>query len=398
MAVWILDNPVQPYAWGSRTAIAELAGRPSPTAEPEAELWMGAHRRGPSRVAEQGASLADLIARDPDTTLGPQVVARFGPRLPFLFKVLAAAQPLSLQAHPNATQARAGFEREQTAGIPADAPHRNYRDDQPKPELLCALGPFVALCGFASLESIRQRAQALSVPRLGEVLAPLWSDPREGLRVVMGALLTMDAPAPLVDAVLGACARPSAAAEPWASHLRWVQRLGERYPGDVGVVVSLLLNLVRLRAGEALYLGAGQLHCYLEGTGVEIMASSDNVLRGGLTTKHVDPPELLRVLDVRPTPVEIRRPQPCGGGEARYATPTEAFALSRVELSPGGRWEAEVTGPEILLCTTGSISIDAGGSSITLGPGRSAFVCAAQRSYAVRATMAAVVQRATVGR
>lgn len=395
--MWSLDNTIQHYAWGSRTALAGLQGRPSPTPEPEAELWMGAHPRAPSRLRHDGRTLLQAIDDDPAGMLGAAVVQRFGPRLPFLLKVLAAAEPLSLQAHPDAARAREGFAEEEAAGIPRDAPHRNYADPWAKPELLCALGPFVALCGFRALAESRALVEALAVPALRAAADPLWSRPeREGLAATVHALLTMTEPLALVQDVLAAAAASRPAAERFSRELAWILRLGQRHPGDPGVVVALLLDLVELSRGEALFLAAGNLHCYLEGTAVEIMGGSDNVLRGGLTGKHVDVPELLRVLDLHAGPVPIRRAVPISAHESAYDAPTPDFALSRLELRPADRWVAPVTGPEVLLCVEGRVHVEAD-TAIALGPGESAFIRAGTPVRIVRAETAATLYRATVG-
>lgn len=397
--MWSLDNTIQRYAWGSRTALATLQGRASPTPEPEAELWMGAHPRAPSRLREDGRTLLQAIEADPQGMLGAPVVQRFGPRLPFLLKVLAAGEPLSLQAHPDAARAREGFAEEDAAGIPRDAPHRNYADPWAKPELVCALGPFVALCGFRALAPSRALVEALGVPALRAAAEPLWSRPEgEGLAATVHALLTMAEPARLVRELLAAAERSGPATERWPHELAWIVRLARRHPGDAGVAVALLLDLVELARGEALFLAAGNLHCYLEGTAVEIMGGSDNVLRGGLTPKHVDVPELLRVLDFGAGPVPIRRAAPISAHEQRYLAPTPDFGLSRVELGAGERWSAPVAGPEVLLCVEGRVRVEAGaGRVLALGPGQSAFVGASTPARTVEADAAASLFRATVG-
>lgn len=408
--MWSLDNTIQRYAWGSRTALATLQGRPSPTPEPEAELWMGAHPRAPSRLHDDGRTLLQAIDADPSGMLGDAAVGRFGSRLPFLLKVLAAAEPLSLQAHPDAARAREGFAEEEAAAIPRDAPHRNYADPWPKPELVCALGPFVALCGFRDLDGSRALVDALAVPALRRVAEPLWSrSGSEGLAATVHALLTMADAGPLVREVLEAAERSgsaaterpgSAATERWSRELQWILRIGSRHPGDAGVVVALLLNLVELARGEALFLAAGNLHCYLEGTAVEIMGGSDNVLRGGLTPKHVDVPELLRVLDVHAGPVAIRRARPCSEHEAVYDTPAREFTLSRIDLAAGARWSTAVSGPELLLCVEGHVRLrsTAGPAApLELRAGASAFVDAATPRFEAWSDTAATVFRATVG-
>jgi mannose-6-phosphate isomerase len=377
--VELLDCTVMPYAWGSRTAIAELRGRPSPAPGPEAELWMGAHAMAPSRVAATGRSLAEVIAADPRGQLGAAAVSAFGDRLPFLLKVLAAAEPLSIQAHPTEEQARAGFEEEERRGVPRDAPRRNYRDPSHKPELLCALTPFEALCGFRDVAETARLFDELAVPALDEALAPLRAggDLGETFRRVM---TTLDAAA--VEQTVAACARPGGFARERAMALS----LARLYPGDVGVVSALLLNLLHLEPGEAIYLGAGNLHAYLGGVGVEIMASSDNVLRGGLTPKHVDVPELMRVLRFEAGPIAPLRARRVDAVEEVYDTPAREFRLSRV-TAPA---ERAVRGPEILLCTAGDVRVD----DRPLPRGGAAFVPASAGRW--RLSGEGTVYRATV--
>jgi len=375
-----LQNVVQTYAWGSRTAIAELLGQPSPSEEPQAELWMGAHPAAPSRVADK--ALSELVADSPETLLGERVAATFGPRLPYLLKVLAAAEPLSLQAHPTRNQAKAGFEADEAAGIPIDARHRNYRDRNHKPELLCALTPFVALCGFRQVDRTLELLDAIAVDELEFLREELVARPNAaGLRHVFAALMQADRrrQQSLVAATVTACRRTDAA---FATERTWAVRLSAKYPGDIGVVSSLLLNLVRLEPGEAIFMPAGNLHAYLRGVGVEIMASSDNVLRGGLTPKHVNVPELIRVLDF--TPLDPPRIAPREeAGELVYHAPAAEFCLGRIELDQG-RFCATPTGPEIVLCTQGTLSaLAAGAMPIDLPQGASVFVPAATPSYSL---------------
>jgi len=285
----LLRNPIREYAWGSRTALAELLGQPSPSAQPQAELWMGAHPVAASdvRCDSHWVPLGDWIRRDPEAVLGPEVARRFAGELPFLLKVLAAAQPLSLQAHPDAARARAGFERENAAGIALDAPQRCYRDPSPKPELVCALTPFAALCGFRPIDDIVAQVDGLRARHLAGLMEPLRRDrSRENLRGFYRGLMELAA-SEAAEAVAEAVeAAASGYGDPEVRS--WLRELGEAHPGDPGVLSPLFLNLLELRPGEALFLPAGELHAYLRGTAVEIMASSDNVLRGGMTEKHVD--------------------------------------------------------------------------------------------------------------
>lgn len=394
----LLDCIVMPYAWGSRTAIAELQGRAVPSSGPEAELWMGAHPRGSSRLVRDGVTttLVDLIASDSARELGEAVAATFGRRMPFLLKVLAANEPLSLQAHPSAAQARLGFEREERLGIPVDAPHRNYRDASHKPELLCALTPFDALCGFRRVSDTLALFDALRVTEVDATLAPLhWSDREAGLSATLHAIMTKPEPAAseMVSAVVAACAVHDG---PFSAECTWAVRLNRLHPGDPGIVTALLLNLVHLEPGEGIYLGAGNLHAYLGGVGVEIMANSDNVLRGGLTPKHVDLDELLHVLEFRDGPVLPLRGRHLDENEDVWDTPAPEFRLSRIHVR-GDVVSRTVSGPEILLCIDGAVQISGGGGSadVLLKRGASAFIPGGSGSYVLSGAGAAF--RAAVG-
>lgn len=389
----LLENTIRDYAWGSRTAIAGLLGRP-PSKTPQAELWLGAHPQAPSRVSRSGVSksLLEVIEEAPARELGPKVHARFGAKLPFLLKVLAAETPLSLQAHPSLEQAKEGFAREDALGIARDASHRNYRDANHKPELICALTPFDALCGFRRAEHTRQLFEELAVDLLAPAVDALGRQHgRAGTRAAFEWLMTLDAERkrPLVDAVVRALERPGASS--FAAERRWALELARLYPGDMGIVSALMLNLVQLSPGQAIFLPAGNLHAYLQGTGVEIMANSDNVLRGGLTPKHVDVPELLSVLDFTDGPVPVIEPPASSPGEVRYAPPVAEFALSRLAVSPQRPWQLVARGPEVLLCVEGAVC--AGG--LDLDRGASAFVPASDGAYELRGE--GVLFRATCG-
>ncbi|GGK05696.1 putative mannose-6-phosphate isomerase ManA [Pilimelia anulata] len=390
-----LVNPVREYAWGSRTVLAELRGAPTPSPRPEAELWLGAHPADPSRLRRAGGDrpLTDVIAEDPAGVLGAAVLDRFGPRLPYLMKVLAAAQPLSLQAHPDAARARERF----AAGDPS------YTDPHHKPELLVAVSTFRGLCGFRPPDRSAELLAALAVP----ALAPVVADLRAGdLAAAVTTLLTWpaaDRPAllaavtaalpdpadglpgpatapPLPGGATMSAAPPDPAAArpagggPFAAEYAMAAALAARYPADVGVVVALLLNLVALAPGEAIWMPAGNLHAYLSGTGIELMAASDNVLRGGLTPKHVDVPELLHVLRFTPLPDPVLRPEPVAPGVRRWAVPVPDFALYEVVLDAGRpQVELDAPGPRTLLCLTGAIEADDGAKPLPLAAGESAF-------------------------
>ncbi|MDT0310228.1 mannose-6-phosphate isomerase, class I [Streptomyces sp. DSM 44917] len=395
-----LHNTVKTYAWGSATAIPGLLGTP-PTGEPQAELWMGAHPAGPSRVDRGGGplSLADAIAADPRGELGAATVDALGPRLPFLLKVLAADAPLSLQTHPDRERARAGYAEEEALGIPLDAPHRNYRDANHKPELVCALTPFEGLCGFRPVAEAAGVLEELGVGSLKPYADLLRARPEDAaLREVVTAVLTAE-PAAMAETV----ARAAEAADRLGGAFAPYAALARHYPGDPGVIAAMLLNPVRLEPGEALYLGAGVPHAYLRGLGVEIMANSDNVLRCGLTPKHVDVPELLRVVRFEATEPGLLRPVPAadGSGEEVYPTPAEDFRLARHVLAPGSApRELPAGSAQILLCTDGRITLrapgpgGADGTELALERGRSAFVPASEH---VTASGPGTLFRATAG-
>jgi mannose-6-phosphate isomerase len=376
-----LCNPVQPYAWGSRRHIPELLGQPSPAAGPQAELWMGAHPLAPSRVRTPAGELPldALIARDPEAALGPEVARRFGGALPFLFKLLAAAEPLSLQVHPSAAQARAGFLRENAAGIPFDDPKRCYRDPHAKPELICALTPFHALCGFRPLRELEAHIAELAAPELEPGARALAERGEAGLEAFFRGLWTLD---PGVRGRVVARAQQRAG-DRRGPHWQWVLRLAAAWPGDVGALAPLWLNLYELRPGQALYLDAGCLHSYLDGFAVELMANSDNVLRGGLTGKHVDLPALLDTLVFRCGAQAPLCGEPGAPGESRYRTPAREFELGALRPRPGAPCVApRGHGVEILVCSDGEGKlVPEAGAQLPLRRGDSLFVPASAPGY-----------------
>jgi mannose-6-phosphate isomerase len=383
----LLTNTVRPYAWGSTTAIPDLLGT-EPTGEPQAELWMGAHPGAPSRI-DRGAGpvpLDAVIDADPDTELGEAAVKRFGPRLPFLLKVLAAAAPLSVQVHPDLAQAKAGYADEEARGIPLDAPHRTYKDANHKPEMLVALSPFEGLCGFRRPTEAAALIDALGVGALAPYADILRAHPEDrALREVLAAVLGAD-PAAIADTVHAAAeAAARLAATPGTPHAAAYAAYAQAardFPGDPGVIAAMLLNHVTLQPGEALYLGAGVPHAYLDGLGVEIMANSDNVLRCGLTPKHVDVPELLRVVRLEAADPAVLRPEAAPDGEEVYAAPIDEFRLSRYVLAPGADPRVlDQDTPQILLCTAGRARLRGqDGTTLTLDRGRSCWIPAGERT------------------
>ncbi|GAB3648441.1 mannose-6-phosphate isomerase, class I [Corynebacterium nasicanis] len=370
-----LTGTPRSYPWGSRTLIPELRGEPTPSSRPEAEVWFGAHPVGSSLI--DGRPLTDIIAADPAAALGERVRAQFGDGLPFLLKLLGAAEPLSLQAHPSAEQAREGFERENAQRIPLNAPDRNYPDASHKPELVVALTDFHAMVGFRPLDRTRELFAALHCPELDRYLTILDPEAEEdSLRGLFTTWITIPAAArtALIDAVVAA-AREELDRGDWISDvLATILELQERYPGDTGVLGALLLNHLVLRPGEALYLDAGHLHAYVSGLGVEVMANSDNVLRGGLTSKYVDVPELVRILRFHSISDPVAT---CVDGE--YQVPADEFRLHRHDLAPAGAFTFSHDGPAIALCTAGEVQL----GNLGLRPGEAAWIPASDPAWEV---------------
>jgi mannose-6-phosphate isomerase len=396
--VELLEGTVRPYAWGSRTHIAALLGEAVPSPHPQAELWLGAHQDAPSRLVEQPGdrTLLDALTEDPEGAFGAARAGRWQGRLPFLLKVLAAEEPLSLQTHPSAEQAAAGYAREEARGIDASAPDRNYRDPLPKPEILCALEEFHALAGFRDAEITVRLLRALDVDRLAHHSELLAAQPdQDGLRALFTMWITLPQRTvdDLVPALLDGCVRlaktpgsPGAPGGEFEREVRTLLDLGERYPGDAGVLAALLLNRVVLAEGECLFQPAGSPHAYLSGCGVELMANSDNVLRAGLTPKHVDVPELLRILDFRCGPPTVLRPR-VDGPRAVFTAPSEHFRLVRLDLVPDdGPVELGIDGPRIVLVVRGDVSLRAGtGRTVALARGRAVWAPAADGVVTVEA-------------
>jgi len=380
----LMRNRIRTYVWGSKTAIAEMLGEPGPAAEPQAELWIGAHPSDPSELVQGhiAKSLIDVINADPEGTVGPLVQAEFGARLPFLLKILAADAPLSLQVHPTAEQAAVGYSVEQAKRIPVDSAHRSYRDAWHKPELICALTEFRALCGFRHVTVTLRALRLLRVDGLSEFIEILRRRPdAQGVNQVVRRIneLSKELAGSLCRQVAAACSTwVAAGGGEFDQDFRNVLNLAKRYPGDPGVLISLLMNHLTLQPGEAIFLPAGNLHAYLSGVGVEIMASSDNVLRGGLTGKHVDVPELMRVLDFTPGDDHRVAAVSTRAGEWTYPTPTAEFLLSRIELGPDQVLQ-EHSGAQILLAVAGELVVTGDdGHRVTVPAGRSLFVPARQ--------------------
>jgi mannose-6-phosphate isomerase class I len=398
---------VQHYAWGDTEFIPALLGVPNLEGEPHAELWMGAHPDLPSEVEAGGewVPLNRLIAEAPEAILGPVVTREFQGRLPYLFKVLSARTSLSIQAHPSKDAAREGFARENAAGVPLTGRNRSYRDDNHKPELMVALTDFYGLRGFRPLEEITRVLR--QVPEFRDWI-PGFEPTPEALQTLYGRLMGL--PQAKVDAILDPLVQrleQADAKHPFARDEpeHWLLEADRQHSGDGhrdrGLLSIPLLNLIHLRPGEAMYLPSGTLHAYLEGSGLEIMANSNNVLRGGLTPKHVDVPELLATLRFEGESAEILRPTTVPGcREWRYPTPAHEFELRRVEAAAGQPHQsgADHSAEIAILAVVGEdvrVSVESEERSLELRRG-DVFLAPFGTPYAVDATGPATLYKATV--
>jgi mannose-6-phosphate isomerase class I len=385
-----LHGVVQHYDWGGYDFIPGLVGIANSDRKPFAELWMSAHPKAPATADVAGIAmpLDRVIAEAPDRILGPSASARFGGHLPYLFKVLDVASMLSIQAHPTKKQAAAGFARENAAGIDLGAADRNYKDENHKPEMAVALTDFWMLHGFRPLDQI---AEALrKVPELRSIMPDFsvrlaragdaTQAHRDLLRDLYCAVMTM--PQERVDLLLNALVERLATVAP-SDHDGpdyWAVRAVETFPAvgghrDRGIFSIYLLNLVHLRPGQGTFQPAGTLHAYLEGVTVELMANSDNVLRGGLTQKHVDVPELLRILSFDSGTPQVLDGEPAAGPDRVYGTPSDDFELSRIDLAASGHYLGQAAyGPDSIIVLEGGATLTARGQSIPLARGAIVFV------------------------
>lgn len=352
--LYLLQNSIKNYEWGSQTMMSAALGFENPKGDHQAELWMGVHERGMS-LAQDGKEwvpLDQLLRSDLANMLGPKAAKQFG-NLPFLFKVLAAEKALSIQAHPNKAQAEAGFLAENKQGIPIDAPQRNYRDSNHKPEVTCAMSEeFWAMCGFRQVPEIVAEFQKLNLSVFNNIISAMQGEADEESQLKTFFLGVMGLRNGKMGHIIEDVVR-------YAEHQEgpaydWIKKFYQMYGDDVGVLAPLYLNIFCLKKGQAVYLPAGQLHAYLQGMAVELMANSDNVLRGGLTPKHVDVPELAHVLSFHAVRPEILEAE---GPDGAYHTPSSEFELHRVEL--GADYMMNGSNPaQIILCTQGRISIE----------------------------------------
>ena len=376
-----IRGTVQDYAWGNTQGIQEIVGLPV-DGTPAAEYWLGAHPKAPSATPD--STLLDHLNAHPQH-LGDAARDVYGDRLPFLLKILSARTALSIQAHPTLDQARAGYEHENAEGISVDAPNRNYKDAWHKPEMMYALTPFDVLCGFRPPHAIRATFERLETtsgnPLLTRIISTLnGPDP---LKTTLSTILTEPGYGELADHLAKLTYEPVEADHPsleGSAHdpVSTLKRVNADFPTDPGALVALMLNMLTLNPGEAIALNAGILHAYLGGLGIEIMASSDNVLRGGLTSKHIDIEELTAVVTFEPT-----EPDCVDGGEGQWLK----GATDDFKLMPLTRADTtvELGGPAIALCVEGTYALSTQtGDSVTLKPGESVFIPATDGNLNVR--------------
>lgn len=378
-----LINSVQNYAWGSKTALTDLYGIANPNNLPMAELWMGAHPKSSSKIEDasgQVRSLRDVIDADKAALLGDKVAQRFG-ELPFLFKVLCADQPLSIQVHPNKQASEIGFAKENAAGIPLDAAERNYKDPNHKPELVFALTPFLAMNAFREFSEIISLLQPVS--GANNAIAHFLENPNaEALSQLFASLLNMQGEEKSHALAVLKAAVESQQGEPWET----IRLIAQFYPDDSGLFSPLLLNVVKLNPGEAMFLFAETPHAYLQGVALEVMANSDNVLRAGLTPKYIDIPELVANVKFVTKPAAELLTQPVkNGAELDFPIPVEDFAFSLHDLSQTETTIAQESAA-ILFCVEGEATLHKGEQHLVLKPGESAFVAANESPVSVSGT------------
>ncbi|MGC0787679.1 mannose-6-phosphate isomerase [Pantoea agglomerans] len=377
-----MNNTLQNYAWGSKTALTELYGIANPQWLPMAELWMGAHPKSPSTVIDKGSerSLRDVIDAAPAAMLGEAVAQRFG-ELPFLFKVLSADQPLSIQVHPSKRAAEVGFARENAAGIPLTAAERNYKDANHKPELVCALTPFQAMNGFRTLTEMVSLLEPVAGahPQIAHFLQ---HPDQDTLAALFSTLLSLEGEAKSLALGILKSAVDAQQGEPWQT----IRMIAAEYPDDSGLFSPLLLNVITLQPGEAMFLYAETPHAYLKGVALEVMANSDNVLRAGLTPKYIDIAELMANLKFEEKPASTLLTEPEQQGNAlRFPIPVEDFAFAIHTLNAEPQPLAQQSAA-VLFCIEGQTVIAKGEQQVTLKPGESCFIAASESPVTVAGT------------
>lgn len=382
MSLFKLDNVIQNYAWGSVDSIQKLFGIANPNQEPQAEIWMGAHPNGCSKVSETGDLLSRIIEENKIEILGDYTAARFG-ELPFLFKVLAAQTPLSIQVHPNKQNSEIGFHRENGQGIPLNASNRNYKDPNHKPELVYALTVYKAMNGFRPIADIIALFEEVQIPSLAHALASLKTGAdSDALKAFFTTIMSLEGErkSRALEELYAAYERPAKTAL-GREGLQYSMDFNKHYPDDIGLFAPFMLNTVELAPGEAMFLFAETPHAYVQGTGLEIMANSDNVLRAGLTPKYIDVPELIDNTIFEPIKLEDIRLKPVlKEGKASYPIPVDDFGFDILTAAEVSKVQY-LRSAEILFCVEGEAALTSEGQTMTLKAGESVFISNDSNAY-----------------
>lgn len=387
-ALYLLTNTIQNYTWGSLNGISQITGTQNIDQKPMAEMWMGAHPLAPSLLEHDGKliSLNNFIALNPELLLGSSTAKTFVNTLPFLFKILSAQTPLSLQVHPSLTQAKHGFKKENSLEIPLHAFNRNYKDANHKPEIMLALSPFKALCGFRPFNQILDLFALFPLKKLQEIKNSFTNS--KNYVLLYKNLLEIHE-----EEAKGICTQAVIIAQSLVEENKdfytkqaalFILHLAQSYPFDLGILAPLYLNCLEFNEGQAIFLPAGIIHAYIQGTGLELMANSDNVMRGGLTSKYIDKTELLSILDNKtylPQILEID----VNKSTSSYQTPAKEFVLSKLQIEPSLDFVCGKV-PHIILCTEGSGDFFAQETKISFTKGDSFFVPASTQSFFIQGT------------
>lgn len=382
MPLFKLKNVIQNYSWGSKKSISDLFGVRNAKHEPQAELWMGAHPNGCSKVAETGELLSDVISQDNNAMFGSYTTFRFG-ELPFLLKVLAAESPLSIQVHPCKEKAQKGFERENKQGIPIQAANRNYKDANHKPEMVYALTFYKAMNGFRPIDDIIALFEQAQIDALAGEVAALKDQPNtHGLKTFFSAIMSLQGKRK--EAALSELyqaqqkpAKTSMAREAMQYSIEFTQH----YKDDIGLFAPFMLNTIELAPGEAMFLHSETPHAYVKGTGLEIMASSDNVLRAGLTSKYIDVPELINNTKFTPIdPDNIKLSPILKEGRLSYPIPVDDFGFDILSATDKNQSQF-LRSAEILFCIEGRATVTVDDRQLSLKAGESVFISYSSHSY-----------------
>ena len=398
--IFKLEGRIQHYAWGGYGYLPDLLQVPNPTKKPFAEYWMGAHVNAPSMITisdDQKLPLNELIAAEPGAMLGEAVAQVFG-RLPYLFKILDVKDMLSIQVHPSKKDAIKGYEEENAKEIPLDDAKRNYKDDNHKPELMYALSDFWLLHGFKTPEKLHK--VLADQPELGFLQSIFQKNGYDGLYRYVMELEQEEVNKvlqPLLDRIIPLYEKGMLKKN---DENFWAARAAITFnePGkiDRGIFSIYIFNLVNLKPGEAIFQDAGLPHAYLEGQNVEIMANSDNVLRGGLTPKHIDVTELLKHVKCEPLVPAVILGIPSGNqGEEVFLTPAEDFELRAIRLNSGELTQLKVTTTDIFIIHTGAIKVTDGTNKLGRDAG-DCFIAISDANISIAAPIRSVIFRSTV--